>query len=418
MIPITRPSLPAFDDYVELVRRVWDSRMLSNFGEFALQFERETAAYLEVPFALAVSSCDLGIIITLSALELPPRAPCFVSDFTFNSTMNAAVWAGLSPVLVDVDSSTYNMSPAALSAEMQRFPEPGVVLATHVFGNPCDVEELSRIAREHGSYLVFDAAHGYGSQHRGVKVGGFGDAEVFSFSGTKVVTSGEGGLVTTRHDWLAERVRYLRAYGFQGDYRSRYIGLNGKISELNAALGVLSARQIEDLLARRTEIVRQYMSALDGLVTWQHVDASDISTFKDLCLGLGSRRSEVEGSLALVDVQTKRYFVPLHTMTPYAPFSFSPKPAASSVHESSLCVPLYPDLEREDLDLIVGTIRGCLSDSVATLPMGSSRAYEALGHSRRGWFCTRSARYRRRNKQLILAVRLSRFLCGHLLRRG
>jgi dTDP-4-amino-4,6-dideoxygalactose transaminase len=373
MIPITRPSLPPFDEYVDLVRRVWDSRMLSNFGEFALQFESETAAYLEVPFALAVSSCDLGLIVTLSALELPGDAPCFVSDFTFNSTLNAAVWTGVSPVLVDVEASSYNMSPESLKAEMERFPQPGVVLATHVFGNPCNVEELTRLAAEHGSYLVFDAAHGYGSQHRGTKVGGFGDAEVFSFSGTKIVTSGEGGLVTTRHEWLAERVRYLRAYGFQGDYRSRYIGLNGKISELNAALGVLSARQIDDLLEKRTGIVRQYLAELDGLVTWQHVDPSDVSTFKDLSVGLGSRRADVESSLAAVDVQTKRYFVPLHTMSPYAEFSYSPKPVASAVHESSLCVPLYPDLGREDLDLIIDTIRASLRDPVSALPIDSSR---------------------------------------------
>jgi dTDP-4-amino-4,6-dideoxygalactose transaminase len=361
MIPITRPLLPPLDDYVGLLRDIWDSRMLSNFGEFAQQFENEATAYLEVPNALAVASCDLGIILTLRALELPPDAPCFVSDFTFNSTVNGAVWAGLAPVLVDADTDTFNMSTEALKREMERFPKPGVVLATHVFGNPCDTEALRIAALEHGSFLVFDAAHGYGSAHDGRKIGGFGDAEIFSFSGTKVVTSAEGGLVTTSHDWLAERIRYMRAYGFQNDYRSRYVGLNGKMSELNAALGVLSMRQIEDLLKRRNEIVDHYRSELGALVGWQHIKSEDVSTYKDLCLLLGYNRSRVESALAEVDVQSKRYFVPLHTMDPYAKFNYSPKIGSSAIHESSLCVPLYPDLDPKDLTLIIETIREALS---------------------------------------------------------
>jgi dTDP-4-amino-4,6-dideoxygalactose transaminase len=357
MIPITRPLLPPLDEYVDLLKEVWESRMLSNFGEFAQQFENEARTYLDVPFALALVSCDVGLILTLRALELPQGSPCFVSDFTFNSTVNAGVWAGLSPVLVDVDRGTYNMSPSALADEMQRFPAPGAVVATHVFGNPCEIEELQRLATLHGSFLVFDAAHGYGSQHGGTKVGGFGDAELFSFSGTKVVTSAEGGLVTTRHEWLAERLRYMRAYGFQGDYRSRYIGLNGKMSELNAALGVLSLRMIDELLARRTRIVGTYRSELADLVTWQRVAPSDVSTYKDLSLGLGGSRAVVESALASAGVQTKRYFVPLHTMDPYAGFSHSPKPVSSAIYESSLCVPLYADLEPAAVDLIVRTIK-------------------------------------------------------------
>jgi len=361
LIPITRPLLPPLDDYVDLLRQVWESRMLSNFGEFAQQFESETKAYIGAPFAMVVASCDLGLIITLRALDLPPGSPCFLSDFTFNSTINSAIWAGLTPVLVDVDEETYNMSPDSLLAEMERFPEAGVVLATHVFGNPSDVTALEAAASGHGSYLVFDAAHGYGSSRSGVKVGNFGDAEVFSFSGTKVVTSAEGGLVTTRHEWLAERVRYMRAYGFQNDYQSHYVGLNGKISEINAALGVLSVRSIDELLKRRLEIVGEYRSKLDDAVTWQRVDVSDVSTFKDLSIGLGTRRRDVEEALAKVDVQTKRYFVPLHNMTPYAGFNHSPKPVTTAIHENSLCIPLYPDLEPDDISLIIRTIRSTLS---------------------------------------------------------
>jgi dTDP-4-amino-4,6-dideoxygalactose transaminase len=361
LIPITRPLLPPLEDYVELLEQIWQTRMLSNFAEFSQQFENEASAYLGARNTLAVASCDLGLMLALRALELPPGAPCFVSDFTFNSTVNAAIWAGLEPVLVDIDPDTYNMSPEALKAEMREVPDSGVVLATHVFGNPCDVDSLTETAVAHGSFLVFDAAHAYGSIRNGERVGKSGDAEVFSFSGTKVVTSGEGGLVTTRHDWLAERVQYMRAYGFQHDYMSRYVGLNAKISELNAALGVLSIRGIDRLLEMRSAIVDQYRSGLGGLVSWQKVSESDTSTYKDLALGFGASRSAVEEALAGVDVQTKRYFVPLHTMKPYAGFNHGDKPASSALHDTTLCVPLYADLDQKDLELIISTIRQTLT---------------------------------------------------------
>jgi dTDP-4-amino-4,6-dideoxygalactose transaminase len=153
----------------------------------------------------------------------------------------------------------------------------------------------------------------------------------------------------------------MRAYGFQGDYRSKYVGLNGKISELNAALGVLSMRQIDDLLKRRLDIVAGYRSALGDLVGWQRIADGDVSTYKDLAIGLGSSRTSVEAALADAGVQSKRYFVPLHTMDPYAAFSRSPKPATDKVHESSLCVPLFPDMTDRELDLIVNTIRKALA---------------------------------------------------------
>src|ERR1700690_3786537 len=126
MIPITRPQLPPLEEYVSLLGQIWDSRMLSNFGEFAQQFADEARDYLNVPYALPLTSCDLGLILTLKALELPAGSPCFISDFTFNSTINAAIWAGMTPVLVDIDADSYNMSPDALRSEMDDNSQPGV----------------------------------------------------------------------------------------------------------------------------------------------------------------------------------------------------------------------------------------------------------------------------------------------------
>jgi len=356
MIPIARPALPDFEDYVKLLRRIWDSRMLSNFAEFAQLFEEQSRQYLGVSNALATVSCDIGLMITLRALELPTGAPCFVSDFTFNSTINAAILAGLTPVIVDADPHSYNMSAAALAIESDHAPSSGVVLATHIFGNPCDAEALRDVAYSNGSRLVFDAAHGFGSLRSGVHVGNFGDAEVFSFSGTKPVTMGEGGLITTPHGDLTEKLRYMRAYGFQGDYRSRYIGVNAKLSELHAALATLELEMAESIIDQRLDLVRHYKTRLGNRVGWQTVRSEDRSTYKDLALNFGQDREVVETALRRAEIETKRYFVPLHTMDPYRRFSRDSNPVSDSLHKELLCVPLYVDLPLSDIDRICDVI--------------------------------------------------------------
>ncbi|MGH9025810.1 MAG: DegT/DnrJ/EryC1/StrS family aminotransferase [Acidimicrobiia bacterium] len=355
-IPFFRPALPPLDDYVGLLREIWESRMLSNFGTFAQRLEQLAAEYLGAPHVLSVVSGDIGLIVTLTALELPPGSPCFVSGFTFNSTINAALWADLRPVLVDIDPDTFTMDPDELAAALERWTGPGVILATHAFGNPCDSDRLRALAREHDCYLVFDAAHGYGSQRAGTPVGRLGDAEVFSLSGTKLVTTAEGGLVATPHDWLAERIAYLRAYGFQHDYESLYVGINGKISELHCALGLLTLAGVEDAVQRRAEILAAYRARLGDKVGWQYVRPSDRSTYKDISIRLGEHREAVERSLTAGGVQTKRYFLPLHSMKPYACFADGPLPQTESTYETTLCVPAFSELDEATLDRVARLI--------------------------------------------------------------
>lgn len=362
MIPIVRPTLPPLEEYVAMLERIWETRMLSNFSEFAQLFEGQAASYLDVPNVRGVVSCDIGLIVALKSLELPAGAPCYVADFTFNSTANAAIWASLEPVLVDVERSTYNMSSEALFHAMEGRP-PGVVLATHVFGNPCDVDSLRAVAADHGSRIIFDAAHAYGSVRDGKRVGRFGDAEVFSFSGTKVVTMAEGGLISTLDDELAEKVTYYRAYGFQGDYISLMPGINGKVSELHAALGVLELNLIEPFLERRLSLLAHYRERLGGRVKWQRVDPGDRSTYKDLAMEFADadERRCVQRALTEADVQTKRYFVPLHTMPAFKRFAEpAGYPVTEQIHDVLLCVPLFNDLEVDAIDRICDVTLGAL----------------------------------------------------------
>lgn len=356
VVPICRPDLPELRDYTDLMEEVWETQMLSNFGPLSRRLEREASQYLGGVHVRATASGDVGLMAVIKALGLKPGAPCFISPFTFNSTINTALWNQLRPIYVDIDTATYNMSPHALAEAVDNEPQPGLVLATHVFGAPCDVESLASLASSGGHFLIFDAAHGLGAQHSGAMVGTFGDAEMFSLSGTKPVTSAEGGLISTRHDWLLDRFERVRGYGFKDDYRSDIVGVNGKMSELHAGLGLLNLRRIDSILGVRDDHVAQYKSRLGGLVGWQHVREGDRSTTKDLAIHLGKRRARVELALRTAGVQTKRYFVPLHYMSAYASFSDGPLPGAEGAYEESLCIPLFGAMSPDDIDYVCDVI--------------------------------------------------------------
>ena len=358
MIPITRPALPPLSEYVALLERIWSTRMLSNFAEYATALEALAADYLGAKCVLSVSSGDVALILSVRALQLPRKTKVLVPSFTFNSTVNAILWNDLTPVFIDIDPETLNMDPTDAAS---RIGGAGAILATHVFGNPAPVDELARLAGGEGARLLFDAAHGYGALGQGKHVGVFGDAEVFSLSGTKPVTSAEGGLFATSNPELAERFRYLRAYGFQYDYHSRFVGLNGKLSELHAALGLLTVARIEDALAARGRHVAHYLERLAAIpgISFQRVSAADRSTYKDFAIlfDSGERRYVAETALTEAGVQTKRYFRPCHEMEAYRAYANRPLPTTESVYRRILCLPLYEDLAADDVDLICDIIQ-------------------------------------------------------------
>jgi dTDP-4-amino-4,6-dideoxygalactose transaminase len=356
VIPISRPQLPPLERYVELLRDIWDQRMLSNFGKYARLFEQRAQAELGTPRVRAVASCDIGLMIALAALELPAGAEAIVPSFTFNSTINAIVWNRLTPVFADIEPGRLTLDPT----DVERLAGRGaaVVVGTHVFGNPCDHDAI-RAAAGPAVSIVYDAAHAYGTRYRGRAAGTLGDAEVFSFSGTKPVTSAEGGLVAVARDELVLRIEYLRAYGFQTDYESRVVGINGKISELNAALGALTIETVGAAITRRQEVAARYRRDLDGLpgIGFQQVDERDRCTYKDFAILCSYERDGLERRLAAAGIQTKRYFRPTHTMRAYRRFSDRPLPRTEDVADRILCLPIFNEITDAEVDEVIGHVR-------------------------------------------------------------
>ncbi len=365
-IPIMRPHLPPLEPFTAIVAELFETRRLSNFAKYTRLLEERAAVVLDHPSPSSVSSCDVGLTLAWRALECPP-GEVIVPSFTFCSTVNALRWNGLEPVFADVDPQTYCLDPDDVQ---RRITTRTVgIAAVHVFGLPAPIAPLEGLAREHGLKLVFDAAHGLGGRYQGKALGGFGDASVFSLSGTKLVTGGEGALATFRDPAVAERFTYLRAYGFKADYNCRYIGLNGKLSELNAALGWLSLDLLESALARRQDQVQRYRQALVDCpdVSWQAVPAGCIHGYKDLAVRFRTpeQRAAVEAALTAGGIMTKRYFLPVHRMDAYRDWARTRLPVTDQLSERLLCIPLYHDLAEDGIEAIAGIIRTSLKRTAA-----------------------------------------------------
>jgi dTDP-4-amino-4,6-dideoxygalactose transaminase len=355
MLPISRPSLPPLSEYVEKLQTIWSTRLLSNFGSCAQELESIARNYTGNSGVRAVASCDTGLILSIAALEIPKGSECLLPSFTFNSTINAVLWNGLIPRFVDVDPATFNLDVDDAARRVGSATR--LIVGTHVFGAPADLDRLLSLSAATSIPLVFDAAHAYGAAWNGVPIGDrrFGEFQVFSLSGTKQVTSAEGGLVAASTDALARKIELLRGYGFQHDYISHFVGVNGKMSELHAALGALTLPSVDDAVRRRNEIASSYRELLRGLdLAFQEVRPGSVSAFKDFAVICRTRRDELADHLRARGVMTKKYFVPLHHMPAYSRYRTADDDLAGTedVAARILCLPIFNELTGEQVAMV------------------------------------------------------------------
>lgn len=341
---------------MRLLRDIWDRRMLSNFAQYAQEFERKAQEYLGNPRTRAAVNCDIGLVLSLAALQIPEGSECLVQSFTFNSTINAILWNRLRPVFVDIDPRTLNVDCADL--ERRITPATRALVVTHIFGSPLPIERVNEIARRRNLRVVVDAAHAYGATLRGMRVGDprLGDFQVFSFSGTKQVTCAEGGLVSIAREEDLHSFEYLRAYGFHNDYISRFVGLNAKLSEIHAALGCLALDEIESVLEARGAKAARYRAALapEGRIRFQEVPPESRSSYKDFAILCMEGRDELATRLGELGIQTKKYFRPLHRMPAYERFANAADDLRDTlaVADAVLCLPMFNELADADVDRV------------------------------------------------------------------
>ncbi len=351
-IPIVRPVLPAFEDLEADIREVFRSGMVTK-GRHVADFEREIAEHLGVTNAVAVSSCTLGLMLTYRGLGLSGEV--VVPSFTFMASVSSLVWAGLRPVFADVSFDTTNLDPASVESAITS--QTTAILAVHNFGNPARIDALSEIARRHGLKLIFDAAHGFGALYKGVPVGAQGEAQVYSLSPTKLLITGEGGIVATNDYALAESIRIGREYGNDGKYDSAFAGLNARMPELSALIGLYSLRGLERAAQRRNHTANVYRRELGRLpgIGFQEIDKDDRSSYREYsimldCDSFGLNRDKLAIALLSENIDVRKYYdPPVHRQTAYRRFA----PADGVLDNTdllaarSLSLPMWSDMSDE-----------------------------------------------------------------------
>lgn len=298
-----------------------DRRWFSNDGPLVREFEAAVCAHLGVRHAVALCNATVGIEIASKALGL--EGEVIVPSYTFVATAHALQWQGIKPVFCDIDPSTHNMDPDKIEGLVT--PQTSGIVAVHVWGRPCDTAGIEKVARKHGLKVMYDASHAFGCSSKGRMIGGFGACEVFSFHATKFINCFEGGVVTTNDDELAGKMRLMRNFGFSGFDNVVYLGVNGKMSEVCAAMGLTNLEAMDGIVAANRRNYLAYcreLRAMDGISVVRYEEAERnnfqyvvVEVDPDAC---GRSRDEIVEALHSENVIARKYFWPgCHRMEPY-----------------------------------------------------------------------------------------------------
>lgn len=350
-VRLSVPTLPSLDEFQESLKHIYKSKMLSNHGHFCRELEKRVAEYVDVPHAVSAPSGDASLMLAFGALRQQTAGrsqKVLMPSYGHPAMANAAIWNGFQPVFCDVDPATLCLSPRivadALSDEFAAF------VAVHAHGNPCDMVALEQLAAERGVFFITDAAAGFGASLAGRRIGSFASMEVFSFSGTKVLTAGEGGMVCCRDGKLAEVLRRLGRYGISEDYICDSPGINGKLAEIPAALALAGLPKVENGLRSRRMAVQRYRESLSGIGCFRFqepVSNLAVSSCKDMALVTTSPAAarRLAERMRAYRVDTRPYYRPLHSMPAYAGCGRTDLSETERLADCVVCVPLYTDIQ-------------------------------------------------------------------------
>jgi dTDP-4-amino-4,6-dideoxygalactose transaminase len=360
-LQIVRPVLPEFSEIQAGVQEILSTGMVTR-GRFLESFENAIQEHLGVRHAAAVSSCTTGLMLAYRGLDLTGEV--IVPSFTFMATVSAMVWCGLRPVFVDVDPQTTTLDPSLVEAAITS--HTSAIVAVHNFGNPACIDDLQEIASRHQLKLLFDAAHGFGALYQGKPVGGQGDAQVFSMSPTKLLISGEGGIVATNDDELARKVRIGREYGNDGSYDSIFPGLNARLPELSALMGLTSLKHLEHAAAMRNQtaaLFREQLQQVPG-IGFQEVRPGDRNSYREYSITIdpdsfGLGRDMLAQALMLENIDTRKYYdPPVHRQTAYKEYYRGQAlPVTDWLASHSLSLPMWSNISSEVTVKIASAIR-------------------------------------------------------------
>lgn len=356
---VTQPHLPPLEEFVPYLERIWNSKVLTNGGPFHQQLERDLAEHLGVKELALFTNGTLALVTALQALRITGEV--ITTPFSFVATSHALQWNGIEPVFADIDPKTLNLDPKCIEAAIT--PRTKAILAVHCYGHPCDVEAIQHVADTYNLRVIYDAAHAFGVQDAGGSILRHGDMSILSLHATKVFNTFEGGAVVCPDAKTKTRIDHLKNFGHADEFNVIAPGINGKMSEFNAALGLLQLKHIDRAIARRNDIDRRYREGLADVIGIDCIGMAGekVPNFAYFPILVGPdypiSRDALNDHLRELGIFTRRYFFPLiseFSMYRSLPSAHPDKlSVATRVSRQVLCLPIYPDLDISIVDEII-----------------------------------------------------------------
>jgi len=353
MINVTKTYLPPLEEYQTYLQRIWNSNQITNRGELVVELEKRLCEYLKIPKLLFTSNGTIALQIALKALGI--KGEVITSPFSYVATTSSIVWEGCKPIFVDIDHNTLCINPNLIEAAITE--RTSAILATHVYGIPCEVEKIASIAKKHNLKVIYDAAHCFGVQYKGKSILNYGDISTISFHATKLFHTGEGGGIITQSEELAHKAFSMHNFGHQGQEDFEGLGINAKNSELHAAMGLAVLPYISDIIQKRKRISERYDSLLVDLslkrprlpqeTTYNYAYYPVIFTSEESLM-------KVKTHLNKHHIFPRRYFYPALNQLNYVPYI--PCPVAESISKRVLCLPLYDSLSPSKIKFVTNQI--------------------------------------------------------------
>lgn len=363
-IYVTSPYLPPLNEFDTYLKDIWKSKSLTNNGKYHQELEKALCKHLNVPYVSLFSNGTLALVTALQTLHITGEV--ITTPYSFVATTHALWWNNIKPVFVDIDPHTYTLDPTLIEAAIT--PRTTAILPVHVYGNPCDVEAIKQIADNYGLKVIYDACHTFDVRIADVPVLNFGDLSVMSFHATKVFNTFEGGAIVCHDKDTKDRVDHLKNFGFTNETTVVAPGINAKMNEMQASLGLLQLKYIDNVIEKRKKVAEQYrknLKGIKGLVFSEDLPQvracySSFPVLIDQEL-FGKTRDQVYEELKKHQIYGRRYFYPLISQFPTYKGLESAQPGkmpiAERVCEQVICLPIYPDLELEVADRICSLLR-------------------------------------------------------------
>lgn len=359
-IQVTKSSMPKFEEYMKEIKELWDTHWLTNMGEKHKRLELELINYLDVPNLTLFTNGHLALECAIAALDLTGEV--ITTPFTFASTTHAIVRNSLEPVFCDINSEDYTMDVDKIESLITE--KTSAIIPVHVYGNICNVKAIEKIAKKHNLKVIYDAAHTFGVTVDGQGIGAFGDASMFSFHATKVFNTIEGGGVTYNDVSIKQKLDDLKNFGIAGPESVKYVGGNAKMNEFQAAMGICNLRHVDSEIAKRKQVVERYRANLKEikgikLSPDQEGVESNYAYLPMVFDGYKKTRDEIFEELKLHDIIARKYFYPLISNFECYKDQYSAvdTPVAQYIADRVLTLPLYADLDLEDVDRICEIIK-------------------------------------------------------------